>query len=78
MKNEVTMEHFDLDKIIAGTCGFFGGMIMFIRVAWVDPTYWASLAKAGGTALVCGTMGVAGKYLFMWLMKKWKSFKIRK
>lgn len=60
-----------LEKYIAGICGFFGGMIMFIKTAWIDPTYWVSLAKAGLTALVCGFMGVAGKYLYSWIVKKY-------
>lgn len=72
------MEQQDLyDKVIGGVCGFFGGMIAFVKVAFLDASYWESLAKASGTALLCGFFGVGGKYLFGILQKSWKKFKTR-
>jgi hypothetical protein len=67
-----TMEHHNgTDIIIGGACGLIGGVIKFFSVYMLDVSYWLSLVKAGGTALVCGFLGVAGKYAFSWCKDKW-------
>jgi hypothetical protein len=64
-----------LDKVIGGMCGFFGGMILFVNIDFLEISYWASLGKACGTALLCGFFGVGGKHLFSIVQKWWRKRK---
>jgi hypothetical protein len=72
------MQHIDTDKLIAGIFGIIGGGATFLNVYFLDASYWISLAKAGGTALVCGLMGVAGKHLYTEIKMKLFNKKKRK
>jgi len=70
------MEHHDSwDKFIAITCGIIGGILRFLQMDLLDVPYWESLLKASLTALVCGFMGLVGKWVFTSLLKtKWEKF----
>jgi hypothetical protein len=60
----------NFDNIVAVVCGLVGGLVKFSRVFLLE-TYWVSLLKAGGTAVVCGLCGLFGKYLFNLVRKQW-------
>jgi hypothetical protein len=62
-----------LDDLVAFIGGVYGGGISYtLQIAWRDEGF--KLLVAGITALVCGAMGVAGKYLFVWA---WKQAKVQ-
>ena len=71
------MEHFDWDKLVGVTCAMIGGMVAFINTQFLDASYFVSVLKSSGIALVCGFMGVAGKHAFsmakLWWIKKKRS-----
>lgn len=72
-------DHFDWDNLLGWMFGMIGGFFHFLGLSLLEMSYWESLLKAGTTALVCGGLGVAGRYLFTKFMKpqfeKWFSKK---
>lgn len=73
------MEHqYVLEKAIAFICGAVGGLIKLASGSMLlDVTFIGKLFEAGVTALVCGFLGVAGKYSFDWLRKKYINKKLK-
>jgi hypothetical protein len=71
------MEHFDWDKLVGVTSAIAGGMFAFIHTQFLDASYFVSVLKSSGIALVCGFMGVAGKHAFsmakIWWIKRKKN-----
>jgi len=62
------MEHSN-NAPLAALCGILGGMVKFLQVSVIEVTWWEKTLQAGGTALICGFLGVAGKELFVFIKK---------
>lgn len=75
-------QQFDSDNLLGWMCGMIGGCFHFLRLPLLEMGYFESLAKAGTTALVCGVLGIAGKYAFTKFIKpafeKWFDKKKKK
>jgi hypothetical protein len=65
------MENGKSDTLIAGFVGLSVGFINFLNMYLLADSYIISVLKAGFAAAVCGFGGVAGKYLFDWMKKKY-------
>ena len=62
------MEHLSNGKAAAFLCGIGGGMTKYI--IQVDAPFMVKLFQAGVTALICGFLGMAGKWAFDYLKTK--------
>lgn len=77
--NWLHFEHEQYDNLTAFICGFTGGAIKLIDnkllqvPAHFDINYLQNLGETGITALVCGFLGIAGKHLFILLIKRKKN-----
>ena len=60
-----------LDNAVAAISGVYGGGIFLTIVEWKAELL--KLIVAALTALICGGMGIMGKYLFVWTWKKIRS-----
>lgn len=72
--NMKTMEHHSgMEKLIVFITSAVIGIwkLMSGSILFIDASFWAKLFEAGLTAGVCGFLGVAGKYSFDWLRKKY-------
>lgn len=59
------------DNAVAAVSGVYGGGLFLTIVGWKEEVL--KLIVAGITALICGGMGVAGKYAAVWAWKKVRS-----
>lgn len=49
-------------------CGIIGGMTsFFLQINVVEPAWWEKTIQAGGTALICGFLGIVGKECYIWI-----------
>ena len=55
-------------------CGAIGGVSKYIMQINDFAGFGIAMTKAGLTALICGFLGVAGKWLFEWMKKRIKGF----
>jgi hypothetical protein len=63
------MEDISNGRLIAFFCGIGGGMTKYI-VQINETPFAAKLFEAGVTAIVCGFLGMAGKWLFDFIKNK--------
>lgn len=74
------MEHtqnnpFSLNSIIALFAGLLGGMVKFFGQVPAGTTWLEKTAEAGGTALICGFLGVAGKELWVYVKRAYRDMR---
>jgi hypothetical protein len=64
------MQHKLLDTFTGCICGIIGGGWKYLSQIPFEKDFGIRLFEASITAFLCGLLGVAGKHLFTYMLKK--------